>query len=182
MEECQLLEDHKHMAPGPPGAWGLIMLTPGTPVSYLTIYQSENCALSDHTPWNSPVIWPLKMLCWNPTGEFRVVSSSCPGFLASFPAVNAALSFTTTQVSLERLYCTWASRLKFGSVIIILLIYPALTLSPKQTLAPVVHTDMPVDCLLRKYLLMLLSFFVYIQIAITYLPLNTMLLCDAYVE
>lgn len=149
--------------------WGLIMLTPGTPVIYLTIYQSENCALSDHTPWNSPVIWP--------TGEFRGVS--CPGFLASFPAVNAALSFTQPK-------CHQSGFTAHGradpSLVQWLPTYPALTLSQSGPW-PLWCAQMCQWTVSWANIFSCSCLFLFnIQIAITYLPLNTMLLCDAYVE
>ena len=81
----------------PIGAWGLVMLISVTPCCYVTINQSALCMNWSHTLGCPSFTLPLKMLCSSQLGSSGLSSTSGPGLLAWCPAVNTALSFSTTQ-------------------------------------------------------------------------------------
>lgn len=66
---------------------------------YLTISQSENCAGAGHTPCQSLPHLAFKTPSLKPIGEFRFFELQLPGLmlLVLAFAINAALSFTSTQ-------------------------------------------------------------------------------------
>lgn len=75
------------------------MLIPVTllPLRPITSHQLENCAQLIMQPGT-----PLPHLAFisaflKPTGESAALSTGCPGLSAWRPAINAALSFTTTR-------------------------------------------------------------------------------------
>ena len=93
---CSLLDDHEHMVPRPPGARGLIMLTPVTSPCCLTISQSENCTGWSHNLRHTSFIWLLKMLCRNLWGELGVFFEHEPPVPLHGPAINLPLLQTPT--------------------------------------------------------------------------------------
>ena len=67
------------------------MLTPVTPPCYLTINQSELC-----TNWSvdlqcPALTWPLKMLCWNPSGSLEFFGGVSHRLSLHGPAVSLSL-------------------------------------------------------------------------------------------